>query len=80
MSKRVFRVEHQVKWDDSREWGLDQSVTVLAVDAERAIVAARKHQMRMRADPVDEKRTKPYRVTGFRLLGVESVVDVEVLA
>jgi hypothetical protein len=79
MSKRVFQVTHQLKWSDLKEWGHEESVTVLASDAERAIVAARKHQMQMTLD-ADDEGGKPSRVVGFRLIGVESVVAVEVIA
>ena len=79
MSKRVFRVRYQLKWSDMREWANDESSTVLASDAERAIVAARKNQLGMVIEP-DEEQPKGSKVVGFRLLGVEPVVSVDVLA
>lgn len=79
MSKRVFRVKYQTRWSDIREWIDGDSLNVLAADAERAIVAARKEAMRERI-PAEKNEGKESKVTGFRLIGVESVVVVDVLA
>ena len=79
MSKRVFRVKHQLKWSDMKEWAHEESVTVLASDAERAIVAARKEQMKLTLEADAENNTKASKVVGFRLLGVEPVVTVDVI-
>jgi hypothetical protein len=81
MSKVLFRVKYQLKWDDSREWGVDGSMMVLATDAERAIVAARKDWLGSTADPDEgDDRKKPHKVTGFRLIGVEPITTVDVIA
>lgn len=78
MSKRVFRVKYQQKWSDYRDWIGDESTTVLASDAERAIVAARKYALGMVAEP-EEKGGKPTKVIAFRLLEVAVVTEVDVL-
>ena len=83
MAKRVFRVTYQLKWDDRLGWDDNDSVLrVLASDAERAIVAARKEASKETFETADDdgKNAKTVRVTGFRLIGVESVIAVDVSA